>query len=365
MPWPPIPPDLVVARRATAPGAATVRSPAAPDEIRWVAAPDEAARRAALRRGDVAVVRAVAPEWLEPGTRWRFLEQPEISQFYLALAFDSPLGFGQLDLRRAVEAFVDREALVSAAFAGHGDPRRSPVPTGHPHAAAFDAAGAPRMSTEEAGAVLDRMGWQRTGDGPRRRHGRPFSVECLAQDNGPFRRLAAELARQLAVAGLDLRFNFAEPFVAFYRAAERRPEAILSKWLWPDAIEAVMGFSQSSCAADSGGNWQGAALPNVDAAFEAFLRAASAAELEEQSRKVQEVFMSELPYIPLCAPMETYALAPGLEGFSPLEGTLYPYYDARRGSRWLRPASTASSCPGGPSYRMSSSWRPGWGSTAG
>jgi hypothetical protein len=24
--------------------------------------------------------------------------------------------------------------------------------------------------------------------------------------------------------------------------------------------------------------------------------------------------------------METYAIAPGVEGFSPLEGTLYPYY---------------------------------------
>jgi ABC-type transport system substrate-binding protein len=88
----------------------------------------------------------------------------------------------------------------------------------------------------------------------------------------------------------------------------------------------VMGFSQSSCAADSGGNWQGARLPKVDAAFEAFLHAGPPAELQEASRKVQEVFMAELPYIPLCAPMETYAVAPGVEGFSPLEGTLYPYY---------------------------------------
>jgi len=114
--------------------------------------------------------------------------------------------------------------------------------------------------------------------------------------------------------------------VAFYRAAERRPQAVMSKWLWPDAIEAVMGFSQSSCAADSGGNWQGALLPKVDAAFAAFLRAGSLAELQEESRNVQEVFMSELAYIPLCAPMETYAVAPGVDGFSPLEGTLYPYY---------------------------------------
>ncbi len=319
-------PDQVVARRAAAPGAASVSSPSAPDEIVWTAAPKEAERLAALARDDVDVVRAVARNWLGPGSTWGFVEQPEISQFYLALNFDSPLGFAEVDLRRAIEAYVDRTSLVAAAFGGHGDGRRSPVPAGHPHAAAFDAGAAPRMSTDEAGALLDRLGWERTPQGGRQRAGVPLSVECVTQDNETFRRLAAELGRQVARAGLELRFRFVEPFVAFYRAAERRPEAVMSKWLWPDAIEAVMGFSQSSCAADSGGNWQGARLPKVDAAFGAFLRAGSAAELQEKSRQVQEVFMSELPYIPLCSPMETYAVAPGVGGFSPLEGTLYPYY---------------------------------------
>ncbi len=67
-------------------------------------------------------------------------------------------------------------------------------------------------------------------------------------------------------------------------------------------------------------------MAKVDDAFAAFLRAGSPEELQDHSRNVQDVFMAELPYIPLCAPMETYALAPGVEGFTPLEGTLYPYY---------------------------------------
>jgi ABC-type transport system substrate-binding protein len=155
-----------------------------------------------------------------------------------------------------------------------------------------------------------------------------LTFECLTQDTEVFRRVANEVTRQLANAGAKVRFRFEEPFERFYRACERHPEAILSKWLWPDAIEAVMGFSQSSCAADSGANWQGARLPHVDDAFEEFLRAGTKPELQAASRNVQEVFMSELPYIPLCAPMESYAIAPGIGGFSPLEGTLYPYYDS-------------------------------------
>jgi len=321
-------PDLVVARRATTPGAAPVSSPSAPEEIRWVSAPEEAGRRAVLGREDVAVVRAVERDWLPRDADWRYLEQPEISQFYLALSFGSPLGFSDTQMRRAIEAFIDRERLVATALGGHGDRRRSPVPGGHPHAAAFDAAAALRMSRSDAEKTLDVLGWERSGDGTRVKDGAELAFVCLTQDTEVFRRIADEVTNQLAAAGAAVRFRFEEPFEPFYRACERHPEAILSKWLWPDAIEAVMGFSQSSCAADSGGNWQGAQLPRVDKAFDEFLRAGSEAELQAASRNVQEVFMSELPYIPLCAPMETYAVAPGVEGFAPLEGTLYPYYDS-------------------------------------
>ena len=38
--------------------------------------------------------------------------------------------------------------------------------------------------------------------------------------------------------------------------------------------------------------------------------------------------MSELPYIPALRADGDYAVAPGIEGFAPLEGTLYPYYDS-------------------------------------
>ena len=320
-------PDLVVARRATTAGAPALSS-SAPEEIRWISAAKEADRRAALERGDVAVVRAVEPEWLPDKAGWRYLEQPEISQFYLTLSFDSPLGFSDMQLRRAIEAFIDRERLVAVGLSGRGDGRRSPVPGGHPHAAVFDDAAAWRMSRSQAEQALEGLGWKRSGEGVRTRDATELAFECLTQDTEVFRRIADEVTRQLAEAGVVVRFRFKEPFEPFYRACEAHPEAILSKWLWPDAIEAVMGFSQSSCAADSGGNWQGAQLPRVDEAFAEFLRAGSEAELQEASRKVQEVFMAELPYIPLCAPMETYAVAPGVEGFAPLEGTLYPYYDS-------------------------------------
>jgi hypothetical protein len=39
------------------------------------------------------------------------------------------------------------------------------------------------------------------------------------------------------------------------------------------------------------------------------------------------LFMRELPYIPLCSPAETYAVAPEITGFSLVPNTLYPLYN--------------------------------------
>jgi peptide/nickel transport system substrate-binding protein len=306
-------PDQVIAELVRTPGATATVSAQAPRVLRWLSRPAERERRDAVRSGTGSIIRAVAPGWLTDanGHGWRYLAQPEVSQFYLALNFTDPLGFGDLDLRRAVEAFIDREALVRVALDGLGDGRRSPVPAGDTFAAAFDPSSLAPLPAQAALKILD---------------GRPLLITCVTQDAEPFRRLAAELTRQLRRGGIDIEFRYYQPFEEFYAAAEQRPQAIMSKWLWQDAIEAVMGFSRSDCAVDGGGNWQSARLPEVDAAYDRYLRACSAEDLQAASKDVQETFMRELPYIPLCSPSETYAVAPEVEGFSLVPNTLYPLY---------------------------------------
>jgi ABC-type transport system substrate-binding protein len=321
-------PEEVVAERAD--GASVARSGVHPPAvIRWHARPSAAARQAALVEGTADVVRAVGREEVrEAGRgRWLYQEQPEVSQFYLGFNFDDPRGFGRLDFRRAVEAFIDRGALVREALDGMGDGRRSPVPVVDRHAAAFDPAALAPMPEAEAEAVFDQLGFPRGPRGVRERDGQPLRIDCVTQDTEPFRQLTAVLAAQLARAGLCLEFRYLPPFEDFYQAVEARPAAFVSKWLWQDAIEAVMGFSRSSCAGPDGGNWQGSHLPAVDAAYDRFLQAATPAEATEGSRGVQEAFMRELPYIPLCSPAETFAVSPRLAGFTPVPGTLYPLYN--------------------------------------
>lgn len=319
-------PDEVVAELCNTPGVASTRSARPPRQLRWRAQPAEGARSQAVADGTASVVRAVPSPGHETTGIWRYFEQPESSQIYLALNFDDPLGFSDLDLRRAIDGFIDRDALVAAAFGGYGDGRRSPVPAGDTFAADYDPAAVAQLAVAEASAVLDRLGFVLNDRGLRERGGRELSFECVTQDAEPFRRLAVELAGQLRRAGVEIRFRYAQPFEEFYAAVEQHPQAFVSKWLWQDPIEAVIGFSRSDCTEGAGGNWQLARLPAVDSAYDRYLRA-PAGDLHEAGRQVQETFMRQLPYIPLCSPVETYAVAASVAGFRPVPGTLYPLYD--------------------------------------
>ena len=183
------------------------------------------------------------------------------------------------------------------------------------------------MSAAEADAVLTRLGWQRGPDGIRARGQQNLRIECVVQDSDAFRRLARELSIQLSRAGIALEFRFLEPFEAFYRACEKRPASFVSKWLWPDGMEAVMGFSRSTCDADGGGTGRGPTFRTL------MLRSTGSSRrcppgARWASRLAQEVFMRELPYIPSCSTRETYAVRGDVHGFRLIPRTLYPSYEA-------------------------------------
>ncbi|MGH3217450.1 MAG: ABC transporter substrate-binding protein [Streptosporangiaceae bacterium] len=305
--------------------------PGVAQRIEWVSMPDERDRAAVLEQGTADVVRA-PPYDLITGLlgdpRWRVIQVPECSQFYWGLNFGCrQLDFHRLEMRAAIEAAVDRDALVQAAFSGHGDARRSPLPAADPLAASWNPGAAGRMSMEEARRSLDLMGWRLRESGVRVKHGTPLAFECVAQDSPVFRRLAAVLRDQVAQLGVRVDFVFVEPFEQFYAACDQQPASFLNKWLWQDPLEAIIGFTRSSCACEGSPNWQSARVPALDAAYDAFLGSGTDEETWNSAARVQDVFMRELPYIPLCAPVEAMVIGAHVQGFAPVAGTLYPYYD--------------------------------------
>ena len=96
-------------------------------------------------------------------------------------------------------------------------------------------------------------------------------VRCVCQDDAVLLPLAEAVRRQLRRVGVVLELEPVIPFAPFYEAAMAGPPATIAKWLWPDPIDALIGFTATRAVGME--NWQNASIPALDAAYDGWLRA--------------------------------------------------------------------------------------------
>jgi ABC-type transport system substrate-binding protein len=154
--------------------------------------------------------------------------------------------------------------------------------------------------------------------------GRRPRFECVVQDDPVFRRVAAMLVEQLADVGVRVELRFVRPFAPFYSAVAQGPPASISKWLWQDPLDALIGFSATH--AQPFPNWQHASASALDDAYRAWLRAGSHEEHAAAASVVQRVFVEELPYVPLLVPNDVWVHSRHVHGWRPFPANLYPFY---------------------------------------
>ena len=229
-------------------------------------------------------------------------------------------------MRRALSLAIDREALVRDVLHGLGRPSYGAVPPGDEHYdPAVDKAG--RHDPAEAARILDELGFACGPDGVRAGDGARLAVRCVCQDDAVLLPLARAVRDQLSRAGVVLELEPIVPFAPFYEAVFAGPPSSISKWLWPDPIDAMIGYvATRSIPMD---NWQHASVPAVDAAVEAWLRADDR-ELAASAASFQAVVAHELPIIPLVSFDDVYVHAPHLTGYRPFQANLYPFYQPVR-----------------------------------
>jgi ABC-type transport system substrate-binding protein len=286
------------------------------DRIEWVSILDEEGRFDALESGEVDVLHGPPlgeVDRLRGDSRFVVHELPQASQFYLGLDWRrSDLGFDDVRVRRAVSLALDRTAIVEHTLAGHGAPVWGPVPPGDEH---YDPEVDRGRSADPArAAALLREA----------RGGEPITCECVAQDDAVFRRLAPIVQQQLAAVGVRLELRYVKPFLPFYQEAAAGPASFISKWLWPDAVDAVIGFASTRCKGFP--NFQHASIPALDAAFDEWLRAETEEGLQAAAGRVQRIAADELPYVPLITPNDVWVHTSRLHGFEPYAADLYPRY---------------------------------------
>jgi peptide/nickel transport system substrate-binding protein len=298
-----------------------------PAKITWVSLLDEASRVAAVRSGDLSVLRCPPADVAEEldGHGWTYVQVPQDSNLYISLNFRSQhLDFDRVEMRQAISRAIDRPRVVAEALGGLGAPTLGPVPPHNRFYRLDDPSTIAGARPDAAAAALDELGWPTGTDGVRSRDGVRLSFRCLTQEDVAFRAVAAIVTENLRSVGIDVGFDYELPFEPFYAAAVKEQDAVMSKWLWPDAIEAAIGFSATWC--DGNPNWQHADVPEVDGAYARWLRAATDQEFDDAARDVQVTFAEHLPYVPLLSAVDTFLIRDDVAWFTPQAGMLYPEY---------------------------------------
>ena len=305
---------------------------AAPLEaVEWVAIPDQIERLQALEDGSVHCLHGPVPaevKRLERDPRFRVIRHGQSSNFYLGLNWSrTELGFDDLRVRRGVSLAIDRERLVRAAVGGYGRGTWGPLPPWDPYYEP-DADAGRKANRQEADRLLTLAGWPRPADGIREREGKRLEFECVVQDDDVHLRVAADLREQLAEIGIGLVARPTKPFKEFYAACEAGPASFINKWLWPDAMDAIIGFNASWCRPFP--NAQQASIPELDEAFHAWVRATDEQELKTAAGRAQRLFVEHVPCIPLLTPEDIWVVDRRVRGYLPYPATLYPFYHSIR-----------------------------------
>jgi peptide/nickel transport system substrate-binding protein len=298
------------------------RGPADLDGIQWIPLPDEEQRAPALEEGVVDCVQnpsLLHLDRLQANPDLRVVTFQQSSLVYLALDHETTrLGFDDVRVRRAISCAIDRAEIVERDLAGHGWPAYGPVPS----ASGWYEPGVEKLvgyAPEESSALLDAAGLTPDSEGIRLR----FRV--LVLEDATVRRAAASVQELLRPVGVEIELCPVSGFADFYGALGDHPEAFLSKWFWPDPVDAIVLFVSSWSHA--GPNWQRASIPALDAACRAWMEAPDVPAQEAAASEIQLLSAEHLPLIPLFSPAAAWTHHTRVRGWAPTPTNLYPLYN--------------------------------------
>ena len=306
------------------------RGPAYLDGVRWVPILDDRERAAALERGEVDCIQNASlldVDRLAANPELEVIEFQQSALVYLGLdhrGADERLG--DLRVRRAVSHAIDRHALVERDLGGHGWPAHGPIPSHSPwYAPELD--GASVFDPRGAAELLDAAGLAPGPDGVR------VTLQAPVVNDAVVRRAAETVARMLAEVGVRLELEVVAAFTDFYARLNDHPAAFVSKWFWPEPVDAIVGFV-ASWGQDGGPNFQRSSDAELDRACRSWELARNDEELHAAARAIQLRAAECLPLIPLFAPAAVWAHHRRVRGWRPGSHDLYPLY----GDVWLADA---------------------------
>lgn len=297
--------------------------PAYLDGIRWIPILDDRDRATALEDGEVDCIQNASlldVDRLAANPDLEVIEFQQSALVYLGLDHLADDGrFGDVRVRRAVSQAIDRRALVERDLTGHGWVQSGPIPS-HSQWYAPEVESVGGFDPREAAALLDAAGHPAGPDGTR------FALEAVVVNDATVKRVSGTIRQMLADVGIRLELTVIPSFGDFYARLNEHPSAFISKWFWPEPIDAIIGFV-ATWGQEGGPNFQRSSDADLDRACRAWEVARDDDALRSAARDIQVRCAESLPLIPLFSPSAVWAHHRRVRNWQPNRHDLYPLYE--------------------------------------
>jgi peptide/nickel transport system substrate-binding protein len=256
------------------------------------------------------------------GSKFNVIYKPGLIYEHIDLNLENPI-LADRRVRRALLYAIDRQSLSRQLFGGHqpvADTNVNPLDWVH-----TDDIPKYPFDPKQAARLLDDAGWTQRRAGVRHNaKGEPLRLEIMTTAGNRSRELVEQvLQSQWKAAGIDVRIKNEPARVFFGRTVTERRFTGLAMFAWYSAPESVprttLHSSHIPTAENNyaGQNYTGFKNAEVDAILEAI-----EVELDRDKRlalwhRLQTIYATELPVLPLYFRADPYVLPKWLKGVTP------------------------------------------------
>lgn len=253
--------------------------------------------------------------------RFRIVYKSGLVYEHVDVNLDSPI-LSDRRVRQALMHGLDRQGINRQLFGGRQPVAESSVnPLDGVH-----AADVPKYPHDPAKAalLLDQAGWKLSGGTRRNAKGETLVVELITTAGNRSRELVSQVIQgQWRRLGIDVRLKAEPPRVFFAETVTKRRFPHLALYAWISAPESVprttLHSTQIPSAANawSGQNNPGYANPEMDTLLDDIETELDTTKRKELWRRLQHLYATDLPALPLFFRADSYVLPKPLEGLEP------------------------------------------------
>lgn len=184
------------------------------DKVTFSIIPEEATRIASLQSGQTQVIENVPPQnvvALKSDSAFTVLEQDSLGLPFSLFINERSAPWNELKARQALQLGIDVDAIVKSLYLGTYKRAWSPLtPSTFGYDASLENSFSP--DPEQAGRLLDDLGWKVGSDGIREKDGKKLTLRYVETIPNREKRndIAAMIQQQLKAIGISVEINLAK-----------------------------------------------------------------------------------------------------------------------------------------------------------